>query len=542
MNRFHATRLLPVLSLFVLLGLTQSLAFAQDNTITYQGQLQNNGQPFEGTANLEFRLFDAFEDGNQLGLGQTFVNHPVDGGLFQVELAFGPTTFAGGERFLEVWVNGAPLTPRQAVSAAPLALHALNVPDSESPFSFDPVSGDVIHASANQVIRFEPRVGSAPDLNSPSISFGRPENSATAAGSAVLSGGAGVAPNIASGEHSVVAGGINNHADGYRSFIGGGSTNQAPTILGVVGGGAENTASGNSSVVAGGLRNAAVHFMATVSGGADNCAGGRYSWAGGRKAIVRPGSGSGGLAGILGSCASAPVSGTADGDNGTFVWSDDQPSVDPFVSSGPRQFLVRAAGGALFTGSSDVNSPAGNRLRVNGTLRVDTLGSAGATALCHNANNQLASCSSSARYKEDIEGLGSTAELIDALRPVRYRWIDSGDADIGFVAEEVAELMPELITRNEQGEIEGVRYERLSAVLVAAMQEQRTENARMRGELARLVERQQDFHDLAARNAELESRLAALEEMLLVGRGVSSTQLTESMKTNTEIEAGGFRR
>ncbi|RFF33038.1 tail fiber domain-containing protein [Wenzhouxiangella sediminis] len=506
MNRFHAIRLLPVLSLFVLLGLTQSFAFAQDNTITYQGQLQNNGQPFEGTANLEFRLFDAFEDGNQLGLGQTFVNHPVDGGLFQVELTFTATTFAAGERFLEVWVNGAPLTPRQAVSAAPLALHALNVPDSESPFSFDPVSGDVIHASVNQAIRFEPRSGSEPpNLDSPSVTIGHPANSATAAGSAVLGGGAEVAPNIASGEHSVVAGGINNHADGYRSFIGGGSSNQAPTILGVVGGGAENTASGNSSVVAGGFRNAAAHFMATVSGGADNCAGGRYSWAGGRNAIVRPGSGSGGLAGILGSCASAPVSGTADGDNGTFIWSDDQPLVDPFVSSGPRQFLVRAAGGALFTGSSDVNSPAGNRLRVNGTLRVDTLGSAGATALCHNANNQLASCSSSARYKRDIENLGSSVDLVAALRPVRYRWIDGGQADIGFVAEEVAELMPELITRNEAGEIEGVRYDRLSAVLVAAMQEQRTESERSRSELA-------------ARNAALEARLAALEEMLLVGR------------------------
>lgn len=43
--------------------------------------------------------------------------------------------------------------------------------------------------------------------------------------------------------------------------------------------------------------------------------------------------------------------------------------------------------------------------------------------------------------------------------------------DIGFIAEEVAELDERLVTRNAEGEIEGVRYERLTAVLAGAVQE-----------------------------------------------------------------------
>ena len=48
------------LALFLPLLLVLPLeAPAQDATITYQGQLRQAGEPFTGTANLEFRLFDA---------------------------------------------------------------------------------------------------------------------------------------------------------------------------------------------------------------------------------------------------------------------------------------------------------------------------------------------------------------------------------------------------------------------------------------------------------------------------------------------------
>jgi len=119
--------------------------------------------------------------------------------------------------------------------------------------------------------------------------------------------------NIASGDWSTVAGGEFNEASGGDATVGGGS---------------DNSASGSYS---------------SVPGGAGNLAGGNYSFAAGRLAGVRD----------------AALSGDADGDEGTFVWADTTPA--DFTSTGPNQFLIRAAGGV----GIGTNEPA-NQLSVVG--------------------------------------------------------------------------------------------------------------------------------------------------------------------------------
>ena len=112
---------------FVLLAVCSwSPSIAQSSTITYQGQLQQSGGPFTGTANLEFRLFTQLSGGAQVGSTQTRADWPVENGLFQVDLDFGIAAFNEQARFLEVRVNGTPLNPRQAVGASPVALFALS--------------------------------------------------------------------------------------------------------------------------------------------------------------------------------------------------------------------------------------------------------------------------------------------------------------------------------------------------------------------------------------------------------------------------------
>ena len=185
-------------------------------------------------------------------------------------------------------------------------------------------------------------------------------------------------------------------------------------------------------------------------------------------------------------------------------------------------------------GSSALNSPEGNRLRVNGPPRVDTLGTARGDPLCRNAYNQITACSSSSRYKRDIEDLSIPPGLIERLRPVRHHWIDDGQPDIGFVAEEIAELVPELATRNEQGQIEGIKYDRLTALLVQAVQQDRiqqrrtetlladlqADNQQLRTQVSALEEQVEPTAQLMLGNAELEARLAVLESMLFDGRRV----------------------
>jgi hypothetical protein len=50
----------------------------------------------------------------------------VDGGLFAVELDFGPGVFVGQQLWLQVEVEGALLLPRQRITSAPYALYALD--------------------------------------------------------------------------------------------------------------------------------------------------------------------------------------------------------------------------------------------------------------------------------------------------------------------------------------------------------------------------------------------------------------------------------
>lgn len=111
--------------LFLILALP--VAAAAETTITYQGQLQENGQPLTDTPDMTFRLYDSPSGGNQIGNAESLSGVPIEDGLFQVELDFGPGAFNGSERYLEVDVAGDTLSPRQKITGAPTAQHALEV-------------------------------------------------------------------------------------------------------------------------------------------------------------------------------------------------------------------------------------------------------------------------------------------------------------------------------------------------------------------------------------------------------------------------------
>lgn len=89
---------------------------------------------------------------------------------------------------------------------------------------------------------------------------------------------------VASGNFSVITGGLLNTASGTVSVVGGGATNTASNLYAVVLGGEGNTASGNYSAVGGGSFNTASGSNAVVSGGSTNTASGDNSFAAGTHA------------------------------------------------------------------------------------------------------------------------------------------------------------------------------------------------------------------------------------------------------------------
>jgi uncharacterized coiled-coil protein SlyX len=77
---------------------------------------------------------------------------------------------------------------------------------------------------------------------------------------------------------------------------------------------------------------------------------------------------------------------------------------------------------------------------------------------------------SSRRYKHDIKPLDKASEGIFALKPVSFRYNKQYDATqtiaFGLIAEEVAEVNPALVGRNEKGQPELVRYEHINTMLL----------------------------------------------------------------------------
>lgn len=92
--------------------------------------------------------------------------------------------------------------------------------------------------------------------------------------------------------------------------------------------------------------------------------------------------------------------------------------------------------------------------------------------MCRTVVNVLANCSSSLRYKTAVQPFAAGLELVRRLRPISFTWKSGGMHDLGLAAEEVAQVEPLLVTHNEKGEVEGVKYDRLSAVFINAFKEQ----------------------------------------------------------------------
>jgi trimeric autotransporter adhesin len=77
---------------------------------------------------------------------------------------------------------------------------------------------------------------------------------------------------------------------------------------------------------------------------------------------------------------------------------------------------------------------------------------------------------SSRRFKEDIKPMNDASEALFAFRPVTFRYkkeIDSrGIPQFGLIAEDVEKVNPDLVVRDNEGNVNTVRYEQINAMLL----------------------------------------------------------------------------
>ena len=78
---------------------------------------------------------------------------------------------------------------------------------------------------------------------------------------------------------------------------------------------------------------------------------------------------------------------------------------------------------------------------------------------------------SSLRYKQNVQPLSNALSLVEKLQGVTFDWKESGLSDIGLIAEQVNEVLPEFVCRDEEGLIMAVDYGKITSVLIEAVKE-----------------------------------------------------------------------
>jgi hypothetical protein len=291
-----------------------------------------------------------------------------------------------------------------------------------------------------------------------------------------------------------------------------------------VGGGTGNAASGNGSTVPGGVSNTAAGVFSFAAGrSAKANHQGAFVWADSTNAdfastandqfLIRAAGGVGidtaptakfHIAANGGQILIGGPTGCDSGHTGIGFGSTLTCTNYSLLGNGTGTFINRPSGGALFfrEGNTDQMS-----IAAGGLVTVNSL-----TAnmnVCTNGSKQLVTCASSLRYKTDVKPFLGGLEVVKRLRPISFTWKQGGTHDIGFGAEEVAQVEPLFTFSNDKGEIEGVKYDRVGVVLVNAVKEQQAQLEQQQAQITRL---QQQKAALERHNAEQDIRLQALEQ------------------------------
>jgi trimeric autotransporter adhesin len=199
-------------------------------------------------------------------------------------------------------------------------------------------------------------------------------------------------------------------------------------------------------------------------------------------------------------------------------------------TTGSSNIAIGYQAGSAYTGSESTNIDIGSSgtLGESSTIHIGSTQtatfiagingqtSASGTAVFINAFGQLGTVTSSQRFKDNIADIGDESDLLMKLRPVTFYYKPELDPthtrQYGLVAEEVAQVAPQLVVFDKDGAPETVRYHFVNALLLNEVQKQRQlieEQQKANQDQQSTIARQQtEIEDLANRLAKLEARLS----------------------------------
>jgi hypothetical protein len=163
--------------------------------------------------------------------------------------------------------------------------------------------------------------------------------------------------------------------------------------------------------------------------------------------------------------------------------------------SGGSGALAMTSSGWLGLGSQYIGDPTeqpSQQLDVEGSARFRAVG---ATAFFANlnitSNGTLTTATSDIRLKENIEPLNNSLEKLLQLTGVTFNWIGQEGKRIGFIAQDVEKVIPELVFTNENTEdkIKGIHMDNITSVLVESIKEQQQQIESLKTEIQDLKNR-----------------------------------------------------
>jgi hypothetical protein len=155
-----------------------------------------------------------------------------------------------------------------------------------------------------------------------------------------------------------------------------------------------------------------------------------------------------------------------------------------------------------------------------------------------NSDGKLGTMASSRRFKEQIKPMDKASEAILALKPVTFRYKQEIDStrtpQFGLVAEDVAKVHPDLVVRDEKGEIYSVRYEAVNVMLLneflQAHHKVEAQQSRIEQQEATIAQLKKDFQMVSAeQRKEIQVLSAQLKD-----------QATQMQKVSAQIELSKF--
>lgn len=412
-------------------GLT-GLAHAQDTSISYQGILTDtSGQRLTGQHDLIFQLYDDAAPGapdTQIGPSIYITGAQITNGLFTAPLDFGAGAFDGTNRWLQISVDNEPMTPRQQVLSAPQANYARK--------PWEKATGGIQYGARVGIGTGTPAgalhvhtTGSDPvvDQQSHWNNFGT-STAANFAWQSFTAGQTGWLTRLDIGVY-------NNYAQGavLRIYRGEGVSGQLlldqPIWLNN-GGWMAFWPSPVVPLVAGQV----------------------YTW------YLQGNIGSGYYFDRRSSSYAAGRS--------SYSASDDYAFETWVTTSLPDDVIVDAVTGSVGIGTT---SP---------TAKLDVEGDIKCVQLIETSSRSM---------KENVRPLSGALDTLSRLQGVTYRWKPElgGRQDIGFIAEDLGKVVPEVVKWETPGEkAAGIDYGHLTALAVEAIKEQQAQIAALKRENA----------------------------------------------------------